>query len=253
MLIKFQMKKETNSTLNPIIISSSIVALALILSVVIGSYVAYLIKNDGNVIAVTGSYKKTVDSDLVRWNFSISEEVTLAGVKDGYKKMATDLDTIKSFLASNNIADSEITIDSVGMSEVWDSSNTNTLPKKYTLSQNITVSSWDVKKITDVSKLTGDLINKGVIVSTTLPTYSYTKLPELRISLLSDAIKDAQKRAQEIVKSTGQSIGSLKSASSGVVQVLPENSVDVSDYGYYDTSSIRKDVMLTVKATFGIR
>jgi len=34
------------------------------------------------------------------------------------------------------------------------------------------------------------------------------------------------------------------------VQVMPVNSVDISDYGNYDTSTIDKDVMVTVKTIF---
>jgi hypothetical protein len=83
--------------------------------------------------------------------------------------------------------------------------------------------------------------------------YYYSKLPELRVKLLSSAIKDAEARAKSIVESTGRKVGSIRSASSGVVQVLPVNSVEISDYGSYDTSYVDKDVMVTVKATFGLK
>ena len=51
----------------------------------------------------------------------------------------------------------------------------------------------------------------------------------------------------------GKKIGVLKSASSGVVQVMAQNSVEVSDYGMYDTSKIEKEIMVTVKASFEIK
>jgi hypothetical protein len=75
-------------------------------------------------------------------------------------------------------------------------------------------------------------------------------LPELRVSLLGEALKDARARATEIAKSANTKVGALKSAASGVVQVSAPNSIDVSDYGNYDTSSMDKDVMVTVRATF---
>jgi hypothetical protein len=34
--------------------------------------------------------------------------------------------------------------------------------------------------------------------------------------------------------------------------VLPKGGVDVSDYGTYDTSSMEKEVMVTVRATFAL-
>jgi hypothetical protein len=51
----------------------------------------------------------------------------------------------------------------------------------------------------------------------------------------------------------GKKVGQLKSASSGVVQVMSANSLDISDYGSYDTSKIEKNIMLTVKATFTLK
>ncbi len=83
--------------------------------------------------------------------------------------------------------------------------------------------------------------------------YYYSKLPDLRVSLLSDAVKDAKARAEQIAQGTGRGIGNVLSASNGVVQVISPNSVDVSDYGSYDTSSIEKDVMVTIKASFRLK
>jgi hypothetical protein len=72
----------------------------------------------------------------------------------------------------------------------------------------------------------------------------------MRVALLSEAIKDAKARAQAIASESGRSIGVLRNASSGVVQVLPQGGIDISDYGMYDTQSLNKEVMVTVRATF---
>jgi hypothetical protein len=91
------------------------------------------------------------------------------------------------------------------------------------------------------------------MVSTQSLEYYYSKLPDLRVSLLEDAVKDAKLRAEKIAAGTGRRVGSVRAASSGVVQVLSPNSVDISDYGNYDTSSVDKDVMVTVKASFDLK
>ena len=104
-----------------------------------------------------------------------------------------------------------------------------------------------------MAQKTPDLINKGVIFSTNPVEYYYSKLPDLRVSLLSDAIKDAQARAGKMAEATGKKVGVLRSAASGVVQVRSANSLEVSDYGTYDTSKINKNVMVTVKAAFELK
>jgi hypothetical protein len=125
--------------------------------------------------------------------------------------------------------------------------------KKYNLMQNIKVESSDVDKVSELAKNTGPLVvSKGVLFSTNSLEYYYSKLPETRIELIGKAVEDAKARATELANAGGKKIGILKSASSGVVQVLAPNSIEVSDYGMYDTSSINKEIMVTVKASFEV-
>ena len=126
-------------------------------------------------------------------------------------------------------------------------------PKEYTLRQNVELKSLEVEKVTELSKNIQDLIDQEILFSTQYVEYVYTKLPELRVNLLSEAIKDAKLRAEKIAESSDKKIDVIRSASIGVAQVLPVNSVEISDYGAYDTSSIEKEVMVTVKATFSMK
>ena len=140
------------------------------------------------------------------------------------------------------------------MYEVYDySQGSENREKQYTLGQTVELSSADVGAVTTLAKDASVLASQGVIFQTQSLEYYYSKLPELRVSLLADAVKDAKARAAIIAESSGRSIGTLKSAAQGVVQVLPANSVEVSDYGAYDTSRIDKQVMVTVRAAFTIR
>jgi hypothetical protein len=125
--------------------------------------------------------------------------------------------------------------------------------KQYTLTQNIEVQSEDVQKLQNLSQRGGELISRGLIYSTNSLEFYYSKLPEARIALLSQAIDDAKARAGELAKNSGKKVGSLKSATSGVVQVQSRNSTDVSDYGSYDTSKIDKQITVTVKASFTLK
>jgi hypothetical protein len=126
-------------------------------------------------------------------------------------------------------------------------------PKENTLRQTVKIQSNDVDKITSMAKNTQELINKGVIFSTQSLEYYYSKLPELRIELIPDAINDAKLRAQKIAEGSGKEIVSIKSANLGVVQVLPVNSTEVSDWGTYDTTTIEKEVMIPVTVIFTIK
>lgn len=233
------------------IIFGAILGLSLIVSATIGAFTFYKLRST-DYISSTGSAKKAVVSDKAKWTSSINRNVTLSTLKGGYAKLDTDLKEVKAFLLANGIKEENITISPVYMNEVYE--QYASADKKYNLVQNIEVNETDVNKIDQLSKNTNTLIvDKGVLFSTNSVEYYYSKLPEARVELLASAVEDAKARAGELARAGGKSIGVLKSASSGVVQVMSPNSVEVSDYGMYDTSKIQKEIFVTVKATFEIK
>ena len=228
-----------------------ILGLALVLSAIIGSYTFYNLRSQ-DFITTTGSAKKAVTSDKVKWITSITRPTTITNIKDGYAKMDADLKEVKAFFVASGIPETEITIAPIWMNEVYEQYPSG--DKKYNLTQNIEINSSEVAKIDNLSKNTNSLIiNKGILFSTSSLEYYYSQLPAVRVELLADAVLDAKARAQKLAEAGGKKVGTLKSASSGVVQVLSPNSIDVSDYGMYNTSTIEKEIMITVKGSFQIK
>ena len=239
---------------NKILWIPTIAGVCLILSTTIWAVTYYKTKTLDDYLSVTGSASTQIVSDNAKFSGSFSRVVKISGLKDGYDQMARDLAQVKAFLKAQGIDEKSVIISPVSMMENYNYNNNGVqTEKEYNLSQQVEISMNDVNKITALAQSTQALINNGVIFSTNPVEYYYTKLPDLRVSLLSDAVKDAKARAMKLAESSGKSVGNLKSAASGVVQVLPANSLDVSDYGTYDTTKINKTVMVTVKASFGLR
>ena len=233
------------------VIFGLILGLSIIISASIGSLTFYNLRST-NYISTTGSAKKSVVSDKVKWSSSITRSTRQSTIKDGYAKLDTDLKAVKDFLATSGVSADSIDVSPVFMNEVYEQNPG--VDKKYNLVQNITVQSDDVQKISDLSKNTSSLIiDKGVLFATSSLEYYYSKLPEARVDLLASAVADAKARAEQLASAGGKKIGTLESASSGVVQVMAPNSVEVSDYGTYDTSSINKEIMVTVKTNFEVK
>jgi hypothetical protein len=182
--------------------------------------------------------------------------VRLDDLKNGYAMLAKDLSVVQDFLAKKGVNSADVSISPISMEENWsgDSKYVNPGDKLYNLRQPITVQSKEVDKISDVAKSVNELAQKGIVMSTFGSIeYYFSKISDLRVSLLSEAVKDAKARAEKILEPSGGKVGRMKNASSGVVQVLPKNSVEISDYGTYDTMSKDKEVMVTVRATFTIK
>ncbi len=219
------------------------------------SFAFFKARSTDDSLAVTGSAKRLITSDTVKWTAMIARTVTMPELKSGYSQMAKDIEIVKKFYISNGFLEKDLTISPVTMYQNYDYNYQNSTPENryYNLQQIITIQSQDVQKVTDLAKNIQDIIDKGVIFTTQSLEYFYSKLADLRIDLLSEAVKDAKVRAEKIAESGNRNIGSLKSAGMGVVQLLPVNSVDISDYGSYDTMNIEKEAMVTVKANFTLR
>ncbi len=122
----------------------------------------------------------------------------------------------------------------------------------YRVNQNFEIRSTRVDAIEELIKKSDQLISEGVPFSGYGAQYLYTKLADLRIEMLGEAMKDALARAKVLAESSESKLGDLRDAKMGVFQVTPRNSTDVSDYGYYDTSSKEKDITAVVKASYSL-
>jgi hypothetical protein len=162
--------------------------------------------------------------------------------------MKEDEDIVKQFFSEAGFDKNSISISPVYMDApfMYDSN----AAKEYILRQYVEIQSNEVQKLTDLAKNVQKLVDEGVIFSINSLQYYISNLPEMRINLLADAVKDAKARAQKIAEGTNKKIGTIKTANMGVVQVLPVNSTEVSDYGTYDTGTIEKEVMITVTVLF---
>lgn len=232
-----------------------ILAASIIIATLIGGMFFLKIKRGGDVISVTGSAKVSITSDSAKYTADLSRVVTEGSVKDGYAQIAKDVSVVQKTLIDAGLQLSEFTFTTASLNENYnyDSNGHPILPKTYTIRQMLTVSSTNLDAMKKFADNTSVIANEGVLLQNASLQYFYSKLPDLRIELLGKAVADAKNRAAVIAKESGSHLGTLQSASSGVVQLLAPNSVDVEDYGAYDTSTKDKDVMMTVRTTFRLR
>lgn len=239
-----------------IIFFAILLGISLVGSAFVVSNTIYNVKNLDNILTVTGSTRYKVTSDTVKWTANITKTVKMSDLKSGYTQIAKDMDNVIQFYKNNGVLESEIKTYPVYMDKDWSYNNSGQKPEDqlYILRQNVEVNSSNVETISNLAKDTAKLASVDALYSTQSVEYYYSKLPELRVNLLSDAIKDAKLRAEKIAESNNQTVGSLRSASMGSVLVLaPNANVEDGQWGSYDTSSIDKEIMVTVRASFIIK
>jgi len=210
-------------------------------------------KRGDEAITVTGSAKRRITSDLVLWSAGVSAQSPQLAA--AYSQLADNIPRIKQYLLSKGIPEDQMTVSSIssitlkGRDSAGNETNEIT---GYQLSQSIEVRSNDVQKIAQVAREATELINQGILIESKAPQYYYTAIGDLKVEMLGEAAKDARERAARIAQSTGNSIGSVRSAKMGVMQITAADSTDVSDYGVYDTSTIEKDMTAVVNVSFAV-
>lgn len=235
----------------PMVAAATILVVGAIVVTGIGSYTAYGIKLAQDSVEVTGSAKESVVADTARLVLNLETKTGTADQQAGYTRLESATEKIVAYLVAQGFAEYE--------TPAMTSSPNYTYPQYsepiqtgYSVNRQIMVRSSDIEKISTLANNIEPFTGSGYNVTTQMLELTYSKLDEMRVKLLSEAIKDAKARADAIAKDSGRSVGALRNASSGVVQVLPQGGVDISDYGTYDTQSKNKEVMVTVRATFGL-
>lgn len=228
-------------------------AIGLVLASVIGGWAFVKGKRGDQTITVTGSARKRIRSDLVIWKAGVSYQAPV--LADAYRSLSENVPRVKSYLLSKGIPENQITISSISSQTLHartDQGEDTGQITGYSLRQELEVRSNDVDKIAKIAREATELINQGILLESMAPEYHYTKLGEEKITMLAEAAKDAKQRALKVAESTDSSIGSVRTARMGVLQITPADSNEVSDSGMNDTSSLEKDITAVVNVGFEI-
>jgi uncharacterized protein len=219
--------------------------------------------NSHNAISVTGTAERIVESDVAKWTFVVTRESSPQEYAYALKQLKVSQGVMKKYLINQGIDEKEIRIEPVVSNKVCQSQKDIIYGGitgdscsgyfTYMHHQSITVESDKVSLVDSLSQRSQDVDLLGSMVNNSSVSFFYTKLTDIRATLLEEASKNAKERAQAIAKSTGSRVGGVKDASQGVFQVTQKNSTDVSDYGSYDTSTIEKKITAIVRASFEVR
>ncbi len=211
------------------------------------------VRQGADLMEVTGSARRPARADLIVWRVSIGAQQ--ADLRSAYADVRRQSARVLGYLRGRGIPDSSIAAGAISVDaiqEMRDGMNTGrTLG--YRGSQQIQVRSRDVDGVARLSVDVMELTNDGVELNSFSPEYVLTGLDTLRVQMLAEATADARERADAIARAAGSRVGALRNVRTGVIQVVPRFSTEVSDYGMNDVSARDKDVMAVVRVTFAIR
>ena len=240
-------------------------ALANIVCVAILAWAYMSVKLERKTISVTGSARKLIVSDVVTWAGTVTANAP--DLVQAYETLKKQTDKVKGFVLAAGIPESEITPASItttrhykkevvkasaGSSESSAVVATDKV-ESYTLTQVISITSTNMEKVPAIARNVTSLIQEGVQIDSDAPRYLYTKLSELKITMLADATKDATARAEQIVNNANGRLGKLVEARMGVMQINPKGITATSSEGNNDTTSFEKEITAVVTTRFEVK
>lgn len=243
------------------VLTTSLIALAIVLaSVVLGNAYKYKFVS-AETISTTGLAEKEFTSDLVIWNSSFSSYSM--DRKVAFESLKADQLKIKDYLISKGIKENEIVFSAIKVTEQTkterkyagiDGYSEISTFAGYKLSQNFDIESKSLDIIEKTAREITELLEQGINISSSQPSYYYTKLEDLKISLISNATENATLRANNIAEKGNSTLGSLKNATMGVFQITGKTSSEEYSWGgVYNTSDRNKKASITVKLEFAIK
>ncbi|MBS1585773.1 MAG: SIMPL domain-containing protein [Bacteroidetes bacterium] len=208
-----------------------------------------------NTVSVAGSANYNFTADLIVWSASFDR--TSMDIKEAYAALKTDAKQINDYLGAHGIKSEEIVFSSVDIDKLFENTfteegkQTGNVFKGYKLHQTVKVESKNIDSVERISREITELLQSGIELSSQEPTYYYTRLSDLKLTLLAQAAADAYNRANTIAKNAHSKLGELRRANMGVFQITGQYSNESYTYsGAYNTSSKNKTANVIVRMEY---
>lgn len=179
------------------------------------------LKSGERIVSVKGLSEREVNADHVTWPISVTGSAnTTSSI---YETVNKNRNITIDWLISNGLSKQDI---SSQAPEVTDKSALRygsfdpNKEKRYQYTWTLTVSTDKVDIVRKLSQRTGELLNKGIAISsgnydTGFITYEYTKLNEIKPEMIADATQNARDAANKFAKDSDSKVGKIKNANQG--------------------------------------
>ncbi|MGE5508029.1 MAG: SIMPL domain-containing protein [Chitinophagales bacterium] len=235
------------------LIGATILALGLVASSVIFGQFFYRSRLPVKTIKVTGAATRRISADIVKWRLTMVRNVGVNDLKTGYTQIKNDLASLTDLLRAEGLSEDALSIQPIQTNPVFGQYEKAGTTVGYQVMQSVFVVSRDLKKVEGLALNPSALVERGIVLQNSQLEYYPSQLSEIKRALLAEATKDAEKRAAEIARSTGDRLDKIDSARVGVFQITEPYSTEVSDYGIYNTQTRDKDITVTVNVSFMLK
>lgn len=241
-----------------------IIAGALVLSFGINAFVIgralQRFRMEDRSVNVKGLAEREVKADLVVWN--IQTKVVGDDLMEGSQKIEEAKKKVLNFLSQNQITSQDIITEGISVvdkrANPYDNYQQVNTPR-YLVTQIIQIRSNNVDLVQKVSRMTGELLQAGVVISNNEYgnpiQFYFTKLNEVKPEMISEATKNAREAAMKFATDNDASLGRLKKATQGLFSIVDRTASLSGGEGGYSSSTVDlfKKVRVVISAEYSIQ
>jgi hypothetical protein len=170
-------------------------------------------------IVIKGLAEQTVDSDYATWGLTVRRAGN--SFREVQEALINDRSRVVSFLRDLNFSDQELEIRPLVVTDAYsrEYASANT-PTRYSGSALVLVKSGRVDAVQAAALATDPLIAQGVQLDAGMgPQYELRAFNDVKGPLLKAATASAREQAAKFAEESGATLGALKSANQGVIQI----------------------------------
>jgi uncharacterized protein len=178
-------------------------------------------------ITVKGVAERDVKADVALWPLSfVSTNDDLGRAQAGIRVSKGE---ILSFLEKNGITGSDTELQGLEVTDLLANPyRSGPTESRYIITQRLMVRSTDPDLIQATGQKIGELVDAGVILSSSGqpgngPTFLFTRLNELKPSMIAEATANARQAAEQFAFDSGSRLGGIRQAHQGMFVILPRD------------------------------
>jgi hypothetical protein len=178
-------------------------------------------------VTVKGVSEREVKADVALWPLRfVSTDDDLNRAR---KQIKQSYEQVIAFLKKHGIDLSAVEVQKIEVTDrLADQYRTGSIQSRYIVTQTVMVRTKDIEAIIKASQAAGELIDAGVVLSSTRgpysgPTFLFTGLSELKPEMIAEATSKARRAALQFAKDSESQLGAIRRANQGVFVILPRD------------------------------
>lgn len=183
-------------------------------------------KKDNRYVTVKGLSERDVSADLALWDMRIT--ATSNDLNQAQSKIDDDIQKLRQFALDSGLDESEI---QQGATQVIDLFAREYRPNgaaqsRYIVQSGLMIETVKTQTVFNMTTQIGDLIKQGVtFMQNSNPTYSFTRLVDLKPEMLKEATENAREAAQQFADDSQARLGGIRNANQGIFSITAKNQI----------------------------